>query len=113
MATTRVDFEQLNADVAIEQVLRHMGSTLARSQADLRTSHFDRIMLMLDGDAAGQQGTATIRNLLAPQMPVAVVSLQEREQPDQLVAREIQRLVQQSQAQGGDERTVATPEENG
>ena len=47
---------------------------------------------MLDGDAAGQQGTAAIRSLLAPQIPVAVMSLQEREQPDRLMAREIQRL---------------------
>jgi DNA primase len=78
-------------------VVALMGSTLARSQADLLTSHFDRIMLMLDGDAAGQQGTAAIRNLLVPQVSVAVVSLQEREQPDQLMAREMQRLVQQSQ----------------
>jgi DNA primase len=94
-------------------VVALMGSTLSRCQADLLTSRFDRIMLMLDGDAAGQQGTAAIRNLLAPQMPVGVVSLQEREQPDQLMARQIQRLVQQSQAQAGDERTVATPQENG
>ncbi len=59
-------------------------------------------MLMLDGDAAGQQRTAAIRTLLAPRMAVAVISLQEREQPDQLMARETQRLVQQSQAEAGD-----------
>ena len=40
------------------------------------TSHVARVMLMLDGDAAGQQGTAAIRSLLAPQIPVAVMSLQ-------------------------------------
>jgi hypothetical protein len=48
---------------------------LSQSQADVLTSHFDRIMLMLDGDAAGQQGTVAIMNLLARQMPVAVVQL--------------------------------------
>jgi hypothetical protein len=52
-------------------------------------------------------------NLLAPQMPVDAASLQEREQPDQLTAREIQRLVQQAHAEAGDECTVALPEENG
>jgi 5S rRNA maturation endonuclease (ribonuclease M5) len=94
-------------------VIALMGSTLSRTQADLLRSHFDRIILMLDGDAAGQQGTATIMNLLAPQMPVDVVSLQEREQPDQRTAREIQRVVQQSQAEAGDEHTVTLPKENG
>jgi DNA primase len=94
-------------------VVALMGATLSRSQADLLTSHFDRIMLILDGDAAGQQGTAAIMNLLARQMPVAVVPLQEREQPDQLMAQEIQRLIQQSQAEAGDKRTMASSEENG
>ena len=76
-------------------------------------SHFDRVMLMLDGDPAGQQGTATILNLLAPLMPVDAVALQEGEQPNQLTARELQRLVQQSRAEASDECTVVLPEENG
>ena len=93
-------------------VVALMGSTLSRSQTELLTSHFG-LLVMLDGGAAGQQGTAAITDLLARHMPFAVVSLQEREQPDQLMAREIQRLVQQSQAEARDERTVASPEENG
>jgi hypothetical protein len=52
-------------------------------------------------------------NLLAPLMPVDAVALQEGEQPDQLTAREIQRLVQQSRAEASDECTVVLPEENG
>jgi DNA primase len=30
-----------------------MGSTLSRYQADLLATHFDRVVLMLDGDEAG------------------------------------------------------------
>jgi DNA primase len=36
-------------------VVALMGSTMSRTQADLLRSHFDRIMLMLDGDPAGQK----------------------------------------------------------
>ena len=42
-------------------VLALMGSTLSRPQADLLTTHFDRVLLMLDGDQAGRHGeTATM-----------------------------------------------------
>jgi DNA primase len=34
-----------------------MGSTVSRPQTELLVSHFDRAVLMLDGDDAGRQGT--------------------------------------------------------
>jgi hypothetical protein len=33
---------------------------LSRHQADLLCTHFDRVLLMLDGHAAGRQGSAAI-----------------------------------------------------
>jgi DNA primase len=70
-----------------------MGSTLSPYQADLLSSYFDRVILMLDGDAAGRQGAASVAQALASRMPVTVISLQDEAQPDQLSPDEIQCLV--------------------
>jgi hypothetical protein len=45
-------------------VVALMGSTLSRHQADLLCRHFDRVLVMLDGDEAGRQGTAAIVSTL-------------------------------------------------
>lgn len=58
-----------------------MGSTLSRHQADLLCTHFDRVLLMLDGDEAGRQGTASITNVLAARIPVTAITLPENAQP--------------------------------
>ena len=42
-------------------VVALMGSTLSRQQGDLLTTHFDRVLLMLDGDEAGRHGAADDR----------------------------------------------------
>ena len=76
-------------------VVEGMGSTLSRDQGELLCAHFDRTLLMLDGDAAGRQGTGAIMQSLAAHLPVAVISLPDAVQPDQLTAREIQRLLPQ------------------
>ena len=39
---------------------------------------------MLDGDDAGQQGTAAAANVLRARMPVAIIPLEPGTQPDQL-----------------------------
>jgi 5S rRNA maturation endonuclease (ribonuclease M5) len=70
-----------------------MGSTLSRYQADLLTTHFDRVVLMLDGDKAGEDGAAAIGRTLAPRLSVATISLQQGTQPDQLPSRAIQRAL--------------------
>ena len=74
-------------------VVALMGSTLSPRQAELLVSHFDRAMLLLDGDEAGRQGTAIIGDVLAARMPVHTISLQDGVQPDGLAPGEIQRLV--------------------
>ena len=70
-----------------------MGSTLSRYQADLLTTHFDRVVLMLDGDKAGEDGAAAIAGTLAPRSSGATISLKQGTQPDQLPSREIQRAL--------------------
>jgi DNA primase len=74
-------------------VVAMMGSTLSRYQADLLSSHFDRVIVMLDGDDAGRQGASAVAAALAERMAVTATSLTDGLQPDQLAADEIRRLV--------------------
>ena len=72
-----------------------MGSTLSPYQADLLRTHFDRVLLMLDGDEAGRLGVATIVRTLASHISVATITLGDAKQPDQLASEEIQRLLKE------------------
>lgn len=74
-------------------VVALMGSTLSRDQADLLGTHFDRVLLMLDGDAAGRHGAAAIVQTLAGRMPVTAIPLEDGRQPDQLSPGEIQQIL--------------------
>lgn len=77
-----------------------MGSTLSRYQADLLTRHFDRVVLLLDGDEAGRQGAMSIAQTLGVHMSVSAISLEDGRQPDQLTAGEIQHLLKSCDAGG-------------
>jgi DNA primase len=74
-------------------VVALMGSTLSARQAELLMHAFDRVLLMLDGDEAGRQGTAMITRTLAPRMPVSVITLGEGAQPDQLAPEQVYHLI--------------------
>jgi DNA primase len=74
-------------------VVALMGSTLSRQQADLLTTHFDRVLLMPDGDAAGRHGAAEMTSALAGRSDVVPILLDDGTQPDQLPPAAIQRLV--------------------
>jgi len=74
-------------------VVALMGSTLSRPQADLLTTHFDRVLLMLDGDDAGRHGAAAIASTLAERIEVISIPLDEGTQPDQLAPAAIQHLL--------------------
>jgi hypothetical protein len=74
-------------------VVALMGSSLSRQQADLLTAHFDRVLLMLDGDEAGRHGAAAITSALAGRIEVVPILLDDGTQPDQLARTAIQRLV--------------------
>ena len=67
-----------------------MGSTLSRHQADLFADHFDRVVLMLDGDESGRQGAISIAQTLAVRVSVLLpIVLGNGRQPDQLTPRQI------------------------
>jgi DNA primase len=97
-ASTVVVVEGFFDAIAVHQagypaVVALMGSALSHPQADLLCTHFDRVLLMLDGDAAGRQGTAASANLLLTRIAVAIIALEHGTQPDQLGSTEIMRLV--------------------
>jgi DNA primase len=70
-----------------------MGSTISRYQAALLSMHFDRVVLMLDGDEAGRQGARNIAHTLGTRMSVSALSLDDGRQPDELTPRELQQLL--------------------
>jgi DNA primase len=84
-------------------VVALMGSTLSSHQADLLCTHFDRVLVMLDGDEAGRQGTAAIVSTLTSRVAVISVALRDGTQPDQLMSGEIQRLMLQYAAKATEE----------
>ena len=75
-------------------VVALMGSSLSRSQGDLLTAHFDRVLLLLDGDDAGRQGTAAIAATLAERITAVPILLGDGTQPDQLLPVAIQHLLE-------------------
>jgi DNA primase len=84
-----------------------MGSTLSRYQADLLATHFDRVVLLLDGDDAGRQAAMSFAQTLGRRMSVAVISIDDGRQPDQLDPAENQRLLA-AVADGRSDTTKAT-----
>lgn len=74
-------------------VVALMGCTLSRHQADLLSTHFDRIVLMLDGDDAGRRGAISIAQTLETRMSVSALSLDDGQQPDELGPREVRELM--------------------
>lgn len=75
-------------------VVALMGSTLSRPQADLLTSHFTRVLLMLDGDEAGWHGATAITAGLGRRLAVVPIRLDAGTQPDQLAPVAIQGLLE-------------------
>jgi DNA primase len=74
-------------------VVALMGASLSDSQADLLTKYFSRTLIMLDGDAAGKQGTAAIIQKLKSRVPVLALHVADGTQPDQMRAEEITSIV--------------------
>jgi DNA primase len=74
-------------------VVALIGSTLSQHQAELLYRHFDRVLPMLDGDEAGRLGVSTIAAMLARQMAVMLITLDEGKQPDQLTPDALQGLL--------------------
>jgi DNA primase len=74
-------------------VVALLGSSLSAEQEAALLERFDRVILLLDGDAAGRAASRTIALRLSERCLVAVVSVPDGAQPDQLSRAAIQQLV--------------------
>jgi DNA primase len=72
-----------------------MGSSLSMIQETLLTERFERVVLMLDGDAAGRAASRAISSRLSEKCSVVLVNVPEHAQPDQLSPTAIQDLILQ------------------
>lgn len=70
-----------------------MGSTLSEKQEELLVENFDRVVVTLDGDEAGKQGTAEILPRLARKVFTRIVEVPSGRQPDQLSSEGIRGLL--------------------
>jgi DNA primase len=75
-------------------VVALMGSSISRHQSDLLAAHFDRVVLMLDGDEAGRQGALSIAHALGERVSLSVISLDNGCQPDQLAPAAIRAVIE-------------------
>ncbi len=74
-------------------VLALMGSSLSAEQENALLEHFDRIVLLLDGDAAGRAASRALAGRLSERCRVAVVLVPDGAQPDQLSVTAIHKLL--------------------
>jgi DNA primase len=74
-------------------VVALMGSSLSAAQESGLLHHFERILLMLDGDAAGRVATEVIAARLSGWRSVQVVWVPDGSQPDQLSPSTIRQLL--------------------
>jgi DNA primase len=74
-------------------VVALMGSSLSAAQESGLQRHFDRIVPMLDGDAAGHAASEAMAARLSGRCLVQVVGVPAGSQPDQLSCSAIQRLL--------------------
>jgi DNA primase len=74
-------------------VVALMGAALSRQQADLLAGRFTEIVLMLDGDSAGQAGACDAAARLARRRSVRQVTLAPGTQPDQMSSEEIRQAL--------------------
>jgi DNA primase len=74
-------------------VVALMGSCLSPTQESSLLLHFERIVLMLDGDAAGQTACHVMAARLSGRCSVQVVQVPDGSQPDQLSPATMRRLL--------------------
>jgi DNA primase len=76
------------AQSGFQNVIALMGSTISIEQVELLQS-FEKVILLLDGDQAGREGSVAIANALIHSHFVKVVSLPDGKQPDQMSSEDI------------------------
>jgi DNA primase len=74
-------------------VVALMGARLSRTQQELLTGRFSKIVLLLDGDATGRAATAQIAGSLASASSVTELLLPPGVQPDQMTADQIRQVL--------------------
>jgi DNA primase len=74
-------------------VVALMGSSLSASQERVLAERFERVVLMLDGDAAGRAASRLLNTRLSGTCSVAQVNVPEGAQPDQLSPTVIRDLI--------------------
>lgn len=74
-------------------VVALMGSSLSAEQERVLLQRFERVVLMLDGDAAGRNAMQTLTARLSRRCSVVSVWVPEDSQPDQLSAVTVQALL--------------------
>jgi DNA primase len=74
-------------------VVALMGSTLSEVQEALLVSSFLKAVLLLDGDQAGREATASLVTRLVSKMFVKAIALPDGAQPDHLSSEEIRSLL--------------------
>ena len=74
-------------------VVALMGSALSDHQEQLLIEHFDRVVVMLDGDEGGRAAAQEITPRLTKKIFVCIVDVPDGTQPDRLASQEIQALL--------------------
>jgi DNA primase len=77
-------------------VVALMGSSLSARMADQLCKCFERVVLMLDGDLAGHDGTKAITAALSTRVRVNAIDLPDGVQPDQLMPPALYALIANS-----------------
>jgi DNA primase len=80
-----------------ESVVALMGTELYEHPAELVRERFGRVLLMLDGDAAGRQVRGRVVSRLRDRCEVRVVEVPEGAQPDQLPDGELRQLIKSAE----------------
>jgi DNA primase len=70
-----------------------LGSSLSEQQEEMLAAEFGRVILMFDGDDAGRSCAEDCARRMVRRMFVRTVELLDGQQPDQLGAEELQRLL--------------------
>ena len=74
-------------------VVALMGCSMSEEQERLLVAHAEMVLLMLDGDEAGQRGTDEILLRLGRQVWTKTVTVPEGKQPDEMSTEELQALL--------------------
>jgi len=89
-------FDCMNVHQAGFPCVGLLGSSLSEQQEEFLAAHFNRVILLFDGDEAGRKAAADSLPRLARRLFVKVVSLPDGQQPDQLSSAAIHALLHSS-----------------